>query len=458
VNEPLLSVLLCPRCGGALRREPEGPVPGWGVLACRRHRYPVIEEIPVLKLDPHAEAAILAIERGEPDRALGAVLAATHSTAVDRFLGRVRAYLLRGPIVPPMAAARMAVRLSGERAAASFRSQDHELFGRKPWGMPETAEYFRLRRSDPTFVAAEAVVGALLPPAGAVLDLACGAGHLTASLGGLAEGRLVVGLDALFPALLLARRFVSPGAALVCADAGAPLPFADGAFGMVVCSDAYFDLPHLPMAAREMARVLARKTGVACLPHLHNDAVPHLYAGRQPLRPEEYAAVLAPLDARLADERELLDAALSTGRRSVAFAADPATLDAATDLVAAGGDGAPREIAFDGPVLPVTVGPVVLNPLYERREADGADGVSVRLRSSFRYTSESETGPFPGLLPERIRVPESLIEPSTDAVEATNDLRALLAQRVAVTLPAGMLERGVPPTAHLGKRRRPPEE
>jgi SAM-dependent methyltransferase len=418
----------------------------------------VLEEIPVLKHDPHAEAAILAIERGEPARALGSVLAATHSTAADRFLGRVRAYLLRGSIVPPIAATRLAARLSFERAAASFRSQNHELFGRKPWGTPATAEYFRLRRSDPTFVAAEAVIGALLPPGGAVLDLACGAGHLTASLGRLAEGRLVVGLDDLFPALLLARRFVSPDAALLCADAGAPLPFSDGVFGMVVCSDAYCDLPHLPMAAREMARVLARKTGVACLPHLHNDAAPHLYSGRQPLRPEEYAAVLVPLDVRLADEREVLGAALGTGRRSVAFAVDSAAVATAPDLVAVGGDGAPQEIAFDGPVLPVAVGPVVWNPLYESRAVDAARGVSVRVRSSFRYTSESEAGPFPGLLPERVRIPEALNEPSTATDEASDVFRALLAQRVAVTLPAGMLERDLLPVAHLGKRRRPPDE
>ena len=440
VNEPLLSVLSCPRCGGRFRWEPLGSTPGWGVVACRLHRYPVLQDIVVLKEDPHTEAALRAIERDDPARALGTVLAATHSTAADRLLGRLRAYLFRGPIIPPLAVARMSARLHSDRAPTSFGRQVHELFGRRPWGTPATAEYFRFRRSDPTFVAAEALSAALLPLRGALLDLACGAGHLAASLGELAAGRLVVGLDTLFPALLLARRFVSPDAALVCADAGSPLPFADGAFGMVVCSDAFFDLPHLPMAAREIARVLSATGGVACLPHLHNAEIPHEYSGRQPLTADDYAEVLAPLRGGFADERAILAAALAAGPRSAAFSRSPSALATAPDLAAVGGPGAPKAVEFRGPVLPVAVGPVVWNPLYERTGVDAAEGMSVLTRSPFRYTSESESGPFPGILPDSVRVPVTLEDPSAAGEAASDLLRELLAQRVALTLPAGMLD------------------
>ena len=37
----------------------------------------------------------------------------------------------------------------------------------------------------------------------------------------------------------LARRFTAPGCEAVCCDGNAPLPFARGAFGLAMCSDAF---------------------------------------------------------------------------------------------------------------------------------------------------------------------------------------------------------------------------
>jgi SAM-dependent methyltransferase len=381
------------------------------------------------------------------------MLAATRSAPADRLLSRLRAYLLPGSSELPPAASRLGAKLRGDAAPASFRAQSRELFGRGPRGAPATEEHYAVRRSDPSFVVAEALASALLPPRGAVLDLGCGAGHLTASLGELALGRLVVALDELFPALLLARRFVAPHASLVCADAGAPLPFRDGAFAMVIGCDTRFDLPYLPLAAREMARVVSADAGVACLTHLPNGGVRHADAGSQPLLPGEYAEALAPLRVAFCDEREILAAALGSGRRTVGFSHDPARLDAAPDLVAVGGTGAPVTIAIEGPVLPVPVGPTVWNPLYHEQPVDAAEGMRVLGRSPFRYPSETEAGPFPGLLPETVRVPLTFQDPAASAEAAPDLLRTLLAERVVVTLPAGMVERSsVPPVAARGRR------
>jgi hypothetical protein len=66
--------------------------------------------------------------------------------------------------------------------------------------------------------------------------------------------------------------------------------------------------------------------------------------------------------------------------------------------------------------------------------------MSVLTRSPFRYTSESESGPFPGILPDSVRVPVTLEDPSAAGEAASDLLRELLAQRVALTLPAGMLD------------------
>ncbi len=449
MNETLLSLLVCPRCGGGFRWEPAGGAPGWGLLACRRHRYPVIEEIPILRAGGAAEAAVAAIERGDPAGALGATLRAAPGARADRLLGGLGAYLLGGAALSPLAAARMGAKLHGDSAPGSFRAQNRMLFGRGPRGAPSTAEGFALHRSDPTFVAAEGLAGRLLPREGAVLELACGVGHLAASLGELAEGRLVAGLDPLFPALLLARRFVSPHAALVCADAGTPLPFRDDSFGMVICAGAFLDLPFLPAAAREIARVLPARGGVACLTHL-----PGLASAAPASSPEDYVEALAPLAVSFADERELLASLVGAGRRAVPFAADPTELSAALRLVAVGGGAPPREIAIEGPVLPVAVGPIVWNPLYGKSSVDAAEGMRVLGRSSFRYASETEAGALPGLLPESVRLPLPLESPAYAALTAPDLLASLLAQRVALTLPAGMAEADDPPAGGGGRRTR----
>jgi SAM-dependent methyltransferase len=85
-----------------------------------------------------------------------------------------------------------------------------------------------------------------------VLDLACGPGIV---LRALAEaGASAVGID-LTPAMLREAR--GKGAALVAGDAAA-LPFADGAFDLVVSRNVTHHLPDPGAVFRECARVLRR--------------------------------------------------------------------------------------------------------------------------------------------------------------------------------------------------------
>ncbi len=442
MNEALLSVLLCPCCGGRFRWEPVGAVPGWGALECRRRRHPVVEEIAVLRQGPAASAALEAIERGDLGGALGAALAAAPSSAAGRLLGGLGAYLLRGSSLTPLAAARLGAKLYGDAAPPTFRAQNRALFGRGPRGEPTAADGFARQRSDPAFVAAEALAVALLPRKEPALDLACGVGHLSASLTEASDGSLVAGIDSAFPALLLARRFVAPQAALICADADMPLPFRDGAFGLVMCSGAFLGFPYLPMAAREIARVLSATGGVACLTHLPGrDAVVDGPAGLG-LSPEDYPDALAPLAVSFAGESEVLATALGEGRSTVGLSAAPSELPASARLVAVGGDSAPRELTFEGPVPPVTVGPMVWNPLYEAPRVDAAEGLRVLARSPYRYPDEPASGTIPGLLPETVRLPLAFEDPGYVAETAPDLLASLLSQRVVLTLPAGMVEPG----------------
>ena len=91
-----------------------------------------------------------------------------------------------------------------------------------------------------------------------VLDAGCGGGLVAK---GLAEaGAAVVGLDRSYGSLQVARRAIpngAPGRFEAVSGRLERLPFADGAFDVVVAADVLEHVPDLPAAVREIARVLA---------------------------------------------------------------------------------------------------------------------------------------------------------------------------------------------------------
>lgn len=418
-----LEWLRCPCCGGGLQPE---PLPAGSALACHRRRWPVVDGIVVLREGHATDRALEWLAQGDAQRAEAVLLGADLRSRGDRWQGHAERLLLRRPAGEGPATRRSLQRLR-TGLDRSFDDAVETLFGQAPWPVPETAAYFRYRRSDPSFVAAEALAAQLARDRRALLDTGCGAGHLLASLQTAAPQARCLGLDCLYPALWLARAYVAPRAALICVDAGAPLPLRDDAVDGLISLDAFFDFPSLPGAACEFRRVLD-PGGAALIAHLHNRLTAHRYTGRTPLAPLEYAEILAPL-APLSfwREDELLSCALGV-RREPPRAVDPRELTDAPDVTVLGG--APLALKPLEPV-PQPVGPVRLNPLYAQRPSGG--GVTL-LRGAHRYTSEREQGEHEALLPAEI--------------SAAADREPLLRARVLLPLPPGMHPRGtlaVPP-------------
>lgn len=428
-----LARLRCPCCGGAFSLE---ELPAGARLRCRRRAWPVAEAIPVLKEGPETDLALELLASGDEEGAVAVLAGPPFRSRLDLARMRFGEWVLGRAAGGGPATRRIARRLR-RSALHGFARTVHELFGRPPWKHPGTAFYFTHRRSDPTFVVAEALVATMLPGRKPVLEIGCGVGHLLASLGVANSPEEVAGTDSLFAALLLARRYVAPGTFLVCADAAAPLPFEDGLFGAVVCSDALFDFPSLPLAAAEMARVLAPR-GTALLLHLHNRLVPHRYTGRCPLSPAEYLELLAPLNPLLVDESAVLDAVGSEGEASLPWSADAALFDRCADLAAIGGDRS-GDKRFRGPVLPLPVGPLVLNPLYEA----SPERSFVRLRRiAHRFTLEEERGRLAQLLPEEAILPLETYRSLPCWPPAPELSDGSLCARVVLPMPAGTLSGG----------------
>jgi SAM-dependent methyltransferase len=111
---------------------------------------------------------------------------------------------------------------------------------------------------------------ALLPaPSGRALEVGCGEGRVTRDL--RARGYDVVAVDGA-PTMIQLAQAADPTGTYLVADAAA-LPFADGAFELVVAYNVLMDVDDLAGAVREAARVLAPEGRLAvCVTHPLADA------------------------------------------------------------------------------------------------------------------------------------------------------------------------------------------
>ena len=302
-------------------------------LAASAERWPVVSDIPFLRADRRglADAALAALDAGDTERALVLLLGDQDNWA-------------RTP--PPPEDDRTA--LAHRPEAFTFRAaMDALAFG--PVGT-----YFAHRWSDPTFLSGLALAEAHWNDPAGVFELACGAGHFLREFARFAP--LVAGADIVFAKLWLARRYVSPGARLLCFDAAAPWPLPGASADLVFCHDAFYFLPDKPHVAAEMLRV-AGPAGQVLVGHAHNALVDNLSAG-EPLPPAGYAALFGT--PALYDDRELT-AALIEKR-----APTPGTAEAvagAPAVALATGAAAPRAVS-GGLAMPPPGAALRRNPLY----------------------------------------------------------------------------------------------
>ncbi|MDQ7007744.1 MAG: methyltransferase domain-containing protein [Acidobacteriota bacterium] len=412
------------------------PLAAGGVLVEPGRRWPVVAGIACLRETPGGERVLAALEAGDEGLAAAVLAAEALGSRVDRVRERLGRWLLRRPPGHSPAVERSRRRLAAGREGG-FAGVVKQLFGRPPWPVPATAEYFLRRRADPSFAAAEALAGAMLADSTPVLDVGCGAGHLLCSLAGWdPRGRcLLVGLDELFPALLAARELLGPRGLLVWGEAGC-LPLASDAFGGLASVDAVFDFPRMASAVAEMERVRASGAPVL-LAHLHNRLRGHLYEGRTPLSPGEWLELLEPLEpVALLDERVVLGSLLGEGAWRLDPSRDVEALEPAADLVAVAGV---ERIAASAPPRPAKVGAWRLNPAYRVKDGEGAAGDALLFRGPQRYISEKEeAGGVEGFLPREVAIPAAALA-ALPAVELPAAVPpALVAARVVLPLPPGL--------------------
>ena len=407
-----LDVLRCPYCGGRLtlvdslfHRRVADEIHD-GILGCHCCVFPVVDGIPVLHLLPGASLAREQVEAGRPDQARRTMFGLDDDEHAARF---------------------DAVASSG---TATYRDTVEAL------GPNFEGGYFLYRFSDPTYIVAQAVAravaAAVLDGTRRAIDICGGSGHVTRSLLDLSSAPPVLA-DLYFAKVWLARRFTAPGCEPVCCDGNAPMPFARGAFGFAMCTDAFMYIWTKRQFAGEMERLIDGSDGhpgALLIGHTHNERAWSPSHG-QPLPPEGYAALFETLEPRIFGEAGLFEDVVRGGPLDLSRRDDAGTLDRdpALTIIASRN---PRVFApHPLPQPAVAAGELRINPLY----AVEADGERLRLRLGFPSDDyEQEYGACRQYLPEELTLDRAAVASLNTGLVA-GDLRDLVRRKVIVDLP-----------------------
>jgi uncharacterized protein YbaR (Trm112 family) len=407
-----LEVLRCPYCGGTLalvdslfHRRTADEIQD-GILGCHCCIFPLVDGIPVLHVLPAATAARDHLQAGQPALARRAMFGLDDEAQAEAF---------------------DAVASS---ETATYRDTVEAL------GPNFEGGYFLYRFSDPTYIVAEAVARAVgktvLGGKRRAIDICGGSGHVTRTLLDLSDTPPVLA-DLYFAKVWLARRFTAPGCEPVCCDGNAPMPFARGAFGFAMCTDAFMYIWTKRQFVGEMERLVASgsssEPGAVLIGHTHNERTWSPSHG-QPLSPEGYADLFETIEPRIFGEGHLFADVVAGGPLDLTRRDDQATLDQSPALTIV----ASRHPGVFGrhPLpQPATTGELRINPLY----AQEPEGDRVHLRLAFPNEEYAdEYGACRQYLPETLTLERSTVA-SIASGRVSTALIDLLRRKVIVDLP-----------------------
>lgn len=458
-----LEQLCCPLCAGQLAvhkvvRHARDDAIQFGLVVCSNCRamFPIVARVllfgtPGERISIHSEnteSTLLPgpsisqlnyfLERGEFTAALTLLLTPSGQAPDLAFPAEVRSQhrpqpFVTPPRIPPgwqrrinRALSERPLKLARDRMARilltgldSMTATDVIRLYYAAYSRVELANYFTYRFGQPRFLAALTMARAIKRGHGPLLDLACGAGHLTHYL---SQGdRQVIGVDRDFMRLFIAANFVAPAADFVAAWADRALPFRDGFFGGVLCSDAFHYFADKLTCLHELTRVLADDGLIAIARAGNVDLQPN--EGYE-LSPAGYSKLCGTLPHTIFGEDELIDAYLRQATLDLSRRDLPSTLSEQKwlSLVLAK---YPSTLAptVSEAVWPHAAGVLGVNPIY-RLEGRGANGAA-KLR--FRFPSEHYAAEDAGYLKyaaSEVEVsPELLEQLSHQKAESASDER-----------------------------------
>jgi SAM-dependent methyltransferase/uncharacterized protein YbaR (Trm112 family) len=424
--------LCCPHCRGPFTPGSLEESPGESdnlTLTCDCSEYPVIAGIPIFKTGAIGTAGqtgrelLALLKAGRSREALRALIAPFSPTLAPPWLHRLPA--IRGIGRLKSWTHRRALRHWPIEDLCSETSvgQIFDLYYRRR-GQQSNYEYFVTRFGQPHYLVAVSLASLIAPPTRPLLDLACGFGHLTSTLVRHAAGQLVIGLDHHFFMLFGAKRWLAPEAAYVCADADAALPFGEGTFAGVLCSNAFHAFVNKALCLQELQRVI-QPSGLILLAGMNTATLP----------PAGYRRLMADLPHRLTAEEDVLVRYFQRQGPPLARSTDRETRgpEPWLSIVASRQD----EVFQDHGHFsdwPHAKGRLGLNPFYYLARADRSEG-RVRLRRTFpSQLFETRFAISKTYLPETITVETDVLDDLIDG-QRTPAVDALIACGAVVGMP-----------------------
>jgi SAM-dependent methyltransferase len=288
-------------------------------------------------------------------------------------------------------------------------------------------------------------VEAIMPDAGPVLDLGCGAGHITWALERRVAPRPVIGFDVSFFSLYVARSQMVPDGNFICGEILA-LPFRDAVFSLVFCSDAFYFPTNKWPVLREMERAL-RDDGQLMLVWLRNQVRQHfhdgqaIYSGR-PLTLAGYRQLVGHLSYRFIPDSLIVQRYLDgVGLPAGTHATDEMLERELTFSILAAKHDPEFNDAHRFSDWPHARGKLGINPLY-RSTTDTSTGVSyVREFPSGVYAEEHAQ--MRKILPEKFSLPVNDLQALREN-RSTTKLRPLIDKLAIMGFPPNYLQESRP--------------
>lgn len=288
-----LRLITCPYCGSDLKLEDiiekKDEIVS-GVAKCECSKFPIIEGILILKESPLNKNIIRLIKERKIHEATIRCLWFEIFEKIDYLRG---ANNLPLPISSKasLALGKILSGLMNVRAQKKYRKlyrqySDKNVSFCTLLGESLFETYLKHRFSTETFWSLYPFIPLIKKRKAKILDLCCGAGHLSFALSKYLEPQQLCCADLLFMHLYLAKKYFVQNAQFICLDANNPLPFKNKTFSFILNSDALHYIRSRASLTREMERTLLRG-GLILLLHLHNSLTYNIGAG-YPLTPKTW--------------------------------------------------------------------------------------------------------------------------------------------------------------------------
>ena len=327
--EHMLSILKCPYCGGRFgfdQLDGQSDLDTFGILICSCDSFPVIAGIPILKtrqLGPLNISKEKILEQIKKKDRIGALLSVITPLPIkqkfipgilkkylpERGLHRIGSLFWIKQKKQWHSNVRCIVESFDKGTSVEELLQFYFCLPGVEW--MDMFDYFFYRYSQPRHLAALNLIHHILQEKTPVLEVGCGFGHMTRTILNRVKFGLVVGVDAEFFPLYVAKKIIGPRGNYICIDVESGLPFQDNVFDASVMCDGIHYVENKVSCLNELSRI-STESRLHLFISSRNQLTeyPLQYAGR-PLTPNGYANLLGKLPYRIISDSTIVESYLS---------------------------------------------------------------------------------------------------------------------------------------------------